>query len=221
MTAGAGDEHVILVDGQDREVGLEEKVRCHLPDGRLHRAFTALLFDEGGRLALARRSSGKMLWPGFWDGTFASHPRGEETFASSACRRMPEEMGVACSGEMGYLFKFEYHVPYRDVGSENEICGTVVGTVGGGDDAFDPAPDEISEVRMVSADELGAEVADDPGVFCPWMLIALCLLDSSQKEAMERYGGVLRPWMGHGMQERMREAAGAHLPESRWRLCNE
>ena len=35
------DEFVILVDGNDNPIGKEEKVKCHLPNGKLHRAFTA------------------------------------------------------------------------------------------------------------------------------------------------------------------------------------
>jgi len=57
------DEYVILVDGNDNPIGTEEKVKCHLPDGKLHRAFTALLFDKNGRLVLTRRAKEKMLWP--------------------------------------------------------------------------------------------------------------------------------------------------------------
>ena len=38
------EEFVILVDENDNPIGTEEKVKCHLPDGKLHRAFTALLF---------------------------------------------------------------------------------------------------------------------------------------------------------------------------------
>ncbi len=118
-------EHVILVDKNDNPIGIEEKVKCHLPNGKLHRAFTALIFDNEGKLVITKRSTNKMLWPMDWDGTLASHPRESETFVSSAERRMPEEIGISCKFE--YLFKFEYHVPYKDVGSENEICGTVLG----------------------------------------------------------------------------------------------
>ena len=78
------EEYVILVDNNDNPIGLEEKVKCHLPNGKLHRAFTALIFDNKGRLVLTKRSSSKMLWPGDWDGTVASHPRENETFISSA-----------------------------------------------------------------------------------------------------------------------------------------
>ena len=37
------DEYVILVDENDNPIGKEEKVKCHLPNGKLHRAFTALI----------------------------------------------------------------------------------------------------------------------------------------------------------------------------------
>ena len=30
------DEFVILVDGNDNPIGKEEKVKCHLPNGKLH-----------------------------------------------------------------------------------------------------------------------------------------------------------------------------------------
>ncbi len=207
-------EFVILVDGRDRPIGLEEKVRCHLPDGKLHRAFTALLFDADGRLVLARRSPGKMLWPGDWDGTFASHPREGETYVSSAERRMPEEMGLRCS--MDYLFKFEYHVPYRDVGSENEICGTLMGIAESGA-KFDLIEGEISEIRPVSADELCSELRGRPEAYCPWMLIALYLLDTSRPEMLEKHKNVLGGWIRSEVKAQMKKSIDVHLPESQWR----
>ena len=50
------DEFVILVDGNDNPIGKEEKVKCHLPNGKLHRAFTAMIFNKEGKLLLTRRS---------------------------------------------------------------------------------------------------------------------------------------------------------------------
>ena len=52
-----------------------------------------LLFDKEGKLVITKRAKEKMLWPGDWDGTFASHPRESETYVSSGERRMPEEVG--------------------------------------------------------------------------------------------------------------------------------
>ena len=167
------EEYVILVDENDNPIGKEEKVKCHLPHGKLHRAFTALIFNNEGKLLLTKRSDKKMLWPGYWDGTVASHPRESETYVSSAERRMPEEIGISC--KMNYVNKFEYHVPYKDVGSENEICGTLVGLI----DDFDESSlikDEISEIKWISSDELKNELQQNRDAYCPWMILALHFL---------------------------------------------
>ena len=50
------EEYVILVDQNDNPIGKEDKVKCHLPNGILHRAFTALIFNGEGKLLLTKRS---------------------------------------------------------------------------------------------------------------------------------------------------------------------
>ena len=120
-------EMLVRVDENDNQIGTEEKVKCHQIDGLLHRAFTALLFDQSGKLCLCKRSASKMLWPGYWDGTYASHPRENESYVNSGVRRMPDEVGAICS--LDYLNKFEYHISYKDIGSENEICATLIGVL--------------------------------------------------------------------------------------------
>src|SRR5579883_865395 len=152
-------ENLILVDSSDTVVGTEEKVKCHLPHGKLHRAFTILLFNRDGKLLLTQRAKAKMLWPGDWDGTVASHPRHSETYVSSAERRLPEELGITCRLE--YLFKFEYHVPYKDVGSENEVCGTLIGIVDN-PEKIKLVEGEISAVRWAGFDELFPEIERSP-----------------------------------------------------------
>ena len=53
-------EYLILVDSNDNQIGTEEKVKCHLPKGKLHRAFTIFLFNKEGKLLLTQRSNDKM-----------------------------------------------------------------------------------------------------------------------------------------------------------------
>jgi isopentenyl-diphosphate Delta-isomerase len=211
------EEYVILVDKNDKPIGREEKVKCHLPNGKLHRAFTALLFDKEGKLLISKRSPSKMLWPGDWDGTVASHPRESETYVSSAERRMPEEIGISC--DFDYLFKFEYHVPYRDIGSENEICGTVLGIV---DNSmkFDLVEDEISEIKYISANELKTDLKNIPQNYCPWMIIALYLLPHSEKSMLTKYKTVLSEWMTPEIKKSLEESIKFHLPDNKWRLVN-
>ena len=212
------DEYVILVDKNDIPIGTEEKVKCHLPDGKLHRAFTALLFDKNGRLVLTRRAKEKMLWPEDWDGTFASHPRESETYVSSGERRMPEELGI--EGKLDYLHKFEYHVPYKNVGSENEICGTLIGVI---DETTElkKIEGEIDEIKWISAMELLSEIKTNPKIYCPWMLIALEFLDKSDKSMLEKYANILSTWISSEIHAGLLEAIKTHIPEDKWRLVNE
>ena len=212
------EELVILVDENDNPIGTEEKVKCHLPNGKLHRAFTALLFDNQGRLVLTRRAKEKMLWPNDWDGTFASHPRESETYVSSGERRMPEELGI--KGTLDYLHKFEYHVPYKDVGSENEICGTLIGVI---DDSTElkEIEGEIDEIKYISSKELLLELKSKPEIYCPWMLIALELLDKSDKPMLEKHANVLSTWINSEVHDELQKAIKIHLPDDKWRLVNE
>ena len=212
------EEFVILVDSEDNPIGTEEKVKCHLPNGKLHRAFTALLFDKNGRLVLTRRAKEKMLWPEDWDGTFASHPRESETYVSSGERRMPEELGI--EGKLDYLHKFEYHAPYKNIGSENEICGTLIGIIDE-DTELKEIEGEIDEIKWISAKDLMLEIKTNPRIYCPWMLIALELLDKSNKSMLEKHANVLSTWMSKEVTESLLEAIKTHLSEEKWRLVNE
>ena len=209
------EEYVILVDQDDNPIGKEDKVKCHLPNGKLHRAFTALIFNGDGKLLLTKRSEGKMLWPNYLDGTVASHPRESETYVSSAERRMPEEIGISC--KMNYVNKFEYHVPYKDIGSENEICGTLIGTV----DSFDNSrmiKDEISEVKWINPDELKNELEQNKDSYCPWMVIALYFLADSNPNTLEKFNSLITKWASDDLKPVYENAIKHYIPDNNWRL---
>jgi len=209
------EEYVILVDENDNPIGKEEKVTCHLPNGKLHRAFTALIFNNEGKLLLTKRSEGKMLWPNDWDGTVASHPRESETYASSAERRMPEEIGISC--KMNYVNKFEYHVPYKDIGSENEICGTLIGTI----DSFDESSmikDEISEIKWINPNELKNELEYNRDIYCPWMVIALYFLADSDPNTLEKFNSLITKWASDDLKPVYENAIKHYIPDNNWRL---
>ena len=207
-------EYVILVDQNDNPIGKEDKVKCHLPNGKLHRAFTALIFNGDGKLLLTKRGDGKMLWPNDWDGTIASHPRESETYVSSAERRMPEEIGIDC--KMNYMNKFEYHVPYKDIGSENEICGTLIGIV----DDFDETcliKDEISEIKWIDPDELKNELQQNMDVYCPWMVIALYFLDRSSYPNGDKFHSLIKNWTSDDLKHVYENAIKHYIPNNNWR----
>lgn len=208
-------EYLILVDKNDNPTGTEEKVKCHLPDGKLHRAFTILLFNKDGKLLLTRRSQSKMLWPGYWDGTVASHPRQSETYVSSAERRLPEEIGISC--KLDYLFKFEYHVPYKNIGSENEICGTLIGIV---EDhtKIKLVKEEIDAIKWVSVDELLDDLKKTPEAYCPWMILALFFLPKSNLDISPEHKSILNVWNKKGINQILEKPVEYHFPDKKWEL---
>jgi isopentenyl-diphosphate delta-isomerase len=209
------EEYVILVDQNDNPIGKEEKVKCHLPNGKLHRAFSALIFNGEGKLLLTKRSESKMLWPNDWDGTVASHPRESETYVSSAERRMPEEIGIGC--KVSYVNKFEYHVPYKDIGSENEICGTLIGTI----DSFDNSrliKDEISDIKWINPDELKNELEQNRDAYCPWMAIALYFLADSDSNTLEKFNSLITKWASDDLKRVYENAIKHYIPDNNWRL---
>jgi isopentenyl-diphosphate delta-isomerase len=162
-TVSSPEESLILVDENDREVGFASKADCHRGEGILHRAFSVFLFNDRDELLLQQRSAEKPLWPMYWSNSCCSHPRAGETIEDAAQRRIREELDLSC--ELSFLYKFTYHAPFRDAGSEREYCYVFAGRLRG---EVSVHPEEIAAVRYLSPDALTAEIAAEPERFTPW-----------------------------------------------------
>ena len=156
-------EPLILVDEHDNPVGYESKGRCHDGNGMLHRAFSLFVVNARNEVLLQQRSADKRLWPMFWSNSCCSHPRRGETLEVAAERRLYEELGLRC--EFEFLYKFQYHAPFGDAGSEHELCSVFFGR---SDDAPHVNETEIAAWRYVSPEDLTAELQDSPEDFTPW-----------------------------------------------------
>ncbi|MBI3255267.1 MAG: isopentenyl-diphosphate delta-isomerase, partial [Nitrosarchaeum sp.] len=55
----------------------------------------------------------------------------------------------------------------------------------------------------------------NPKIYCPWMLIALELLDKSEKSMLEKYEDVLSLWINSELQKELQKAIRVHLPDSK------
>ena len=55
-------EPLILVDGNDTEIGFLDKSACHDGEGTLHRAFSLFIVNSNGELLIHQRASAKRLW---------------------------------------------------------------------------------------------------------------------------------------------------------------
>lgn len=160
-------ERVILVDAMDTPVGTADKLEAH-QSGRLHRAFSVFVLNDGNELLLQRRAEGKYHSGGLWSNTCCSHPRpGEETTAA-ARRRLEEEMGFRCALEPAFAMVYR-----ADVGNglvEYEYDHILLGRWAGR-----PSPDagEVMDWRWIALDELDEEVARSPRRFTYWFRVAL------------------------------------------------
>jgi len=160
----------LLVDSEGLVLGRGSKQACHQCKGLLHAAFLVLVFDRTGSLLLAKRSPEKKLWPGFWDGTVASHYLQSPDRPTRIKDKVHQELGVE-PAEAEYRFRFQYQASYQDRGSECELCDVYV-LEGVAPDDLRVNPAEVSEFRTVDIDALKREIAAGPGAFTPWFLIA-------------------------------------------------
>src|SRR5262245_1626705 len=98
-------DQVILVDEQDNEIGTMEKMQAHR-EGRLHRAFSILIFNPKGELMLQKRAITKYHSGGLWTNTCCSHPGKDESIKLSAQRKLKQEMGLEV--QLDFSHKFIY-----------------------------------------------------------------------------------------------------------------
>ena len=159
---------IILVDENDNQIGLEEKLKCHLGKGILHRAFSVFVFNDKKELLLQERSAEKMLWPLYWTNTCCSHSIENEEYEEAGQRRLKEEMGFNCTLE--FIGKFQYQASYKNIGSENELCSVLVGKYNG--EIF-ADPKEVADYRWINFEELKKDVSENPEKYTPWFKMEL------------------------------------------------
>ncbi|MCL5094008.1 MAG: isopentenyl-diphosphate Delta-isomerase [Patescibacteria group bacterium] len=174
-------EQVVLVDKDDKEIGLEEKEKAHLGEGKLHRAFSIFIFNPKKELLITKRSSQKMLWPLFWDSACASHPLKGESQEKAGERRLKEELGFTC--KLKEVDRFEYHALYEDIGSEYEICSVLIGFY---DRNININPDEVAEYKWVDLKWINQEISSNKDKYTPWLIIAIERLKKKNYEFVEK-----------------------------------
>lgn len=118
-------EQVILVNEEDVEIGMLEKLTAHKL-GVLHRAISVLLFHPDWRLLLQLRGKHKYHWWWRWTTTTCSHPWQWESVDAAAARRLEEEMGIVCP--LTKVDEFVYKTAVWDDLREHEYLHVYFGT---------------------------------------------------------------------------------------------
>ena len=155
-------EEVILVNENDEEVGRMEKMQAHNL-GRLHRAFSVILFDHHNQILLQRRAASKYHSRLLWSNTCCSHPMPGESMQEAISRKLNQELGLNAS--VHFAFAFKYKAALDNELTEHELDHVYIGRYV--DDPI-PNPDEVLEVRTVTWDDLLQEMHEKPDQFTAW-----------------------------------------------------
>lgn len=160
------EEMLVVVDDNDKEIGVDTRERCHLGRGRRHRAYVVFLFHNG-KMLLQQRSRLKTLWPGAWDVSFTSHVHPGETYEQAARRKGMQELATTF-GSVKDVFSFVYFAPQGKY-AENEFCKLLVADFDGN---VRPNPDEIMAVRWTTVEDLRGDLSKRPEAYTPWFKLA-------------------------------------------------
>ncbi len=158
-------EQVVLVDENDTEVGLQEKLAAHR-DGNLHRAISVIVHDGKGRLLLQKRQAQKYHSRGQWTNACCSHPRPGEPPLEAAQRRLREEMGIVC--RLRFVFRTVYREGVGEGLTEHELVHVFSGFYRG---PVRPNPDEADGYEWMTFAELREAIAARPAAFTAWWRI--------------------------------------------------
>lgn len=160
-------DKVILVDENDKEVGIGEKLKTH-QEGNLHRAFSIFIFDSKGALLLQKRTKTKHHSGGLWANTCCSHPRPGETTRKAAHRRLNEEMGFDC--DLKEIFSFTYQVKFENNLFEHEYDHVFIGKYNG---EPIPNPEEVCDWKWIEVEELRRNIQENPDAYAYWLRISI------------------------------------------------
>ena len=160
-------QQVILVDKNNRKIGVEEKIKAH-KEGKLHRAFSIFIFNSKGELLLQQRAKTKYHSGSLWSNTVCSHPRPDETYRQATHRRLKEEMGFDCKLKKNVCFI--YRAEFDNGLNENEYDCVFTGTFDG---TPHPKPEEVMDFQWISLKNLNEELEKTPEKYSVWLKIAL------------------------------------------------
>ena len=159
------EEHVILVDKNDNQIGVMPKMEAH-EKALLHRAFSVFVFNSKNELMLQQRALHKYHSPGLWTNTCCSHQREGETNLEAGKRRLKEEMGFETPLEE--KISFIYKAPFDNGLTEHELDHIMVGYY-----ESDPIinKDEVESWKWMPLEEVKKDIDKKPEIYTEWFKI--------------------------------------------------
>jgi len=154
--------HVVLVDQNDHDLGIMEKMQAHKA-GLLHRAFSVVIFNSKKEMLLQQRAADKYHSARLWTNACCSHPQKGEDIRASATRRLYFEMGLRC--ELTPAFQFTYFAQLDHDLIEHEYDHVFTGLT---DEPPRPNPQEVQNYMWMSLELLQEKLNTEPENFTQW-----------------------------------------------------
>tara|TARA_B100000579_G_scaffold378354_1_gene345012 strand:+ start:19 stop:549 length:531 start_codon:yes stop_codon:yes gene_type:complete len=161
------EEKVVLVDEDDNQIGLMPKMEAHLK-GKLHRAFSIIIFNSDRKILLQKRASTKYHTPNLWSNTCCSHQREGEDNINAGKRRLNEEMGFVTN--LYNFSSFIYRVEFSNGLIEHENDHIMLGVFDGNPK---PNPNEVDEWKWIDIDILVEDMQINPDHYTAWFTIIM------------------------------------------------
>ena len=172
-------ENCIVVDKNDKILGQDSKINCHLGNGKLHRAFSVLIFNTDNKLLIQQRADEKITFPSIWANSCCSHPLhqdGEENgidgAKKAATRKLVQELGIKPNiirtNDLNFITKMHYKARADKKWIEHEVDYIFVIKI---DIEINPNPNEIQKTRYVDERELNdlfSKANDNEIKIGPW-----------------------------------------------------
>ncbi len=164
-------QNLILVDNDNRAIGVMPRQQAHTSPGKLHRAFSIYVFRKNGTELLIQKRHPSKLWGKVWANSCCSHPREGEEITDVAPRRLKEELGFSCALTPIGEFVYQAEDP-RGKGAEHEHVTVFRGD---SDDEVTVSanPEEVAEWKWVKMTDLQNDMKKNPDDYAPWFHVGL------------------------------------------------
>lgn len=170
---------VVLVDEQDKELGLADIYEAHHGNGLKHRALSVILYRPTSsttslgvkkkvEILMQKRAETKPVFKGLWSNTCCTNLRPGDEYLPRAVSRLDEEMGIKIDQkDLRILYRFSYEANDENQPGwcENELDTVIVGEWSG---EMKLNIEEASDAKWMEYNEMRVDIEKNPGIYSPW-----------------------------------------------------
>lgn len=170
------EEYVVLVNDNNKQIGVMPKLAAHHSDTPLHRAFSCYIFNHDGKFLLTQRAYKKKVFPGVWTNSCCGHPMPGEKTEEAIRRRLAFELGLQPEKILVILPHYRYRAEMEGI-VENEICPVYLVMVS---DSPKPNRQEVETYEWIEWNKFLKMIEKKPTIYSPWCKEQAQLLDQNE-----------------------------------------